>query len=62
MWVVGAVADRMRLKPLIFCGRVIGLPRVNAALLSLNMRWVPEGRTNGELRRERINDSEDLKT
>ena len=43
LWVLGGVPDRSKIGPLRFRGRATSLTRVGAELMSLNLRWLPDG-------------------
>ena len=58
IWVIGAVKDRAKIGPIAFKGRVTCLTRVGAELLSLNLRWVPDGYEVDKRGRSRAGDDE----
>ena len=58
MWVIGAVEGRAKIGPIVFKGRVTCLTRVGAELLSLNLRWVPDGYEADKRGRSRAGDDE----
>ena len=58
MWVIGAVEERAKIGPIAFKGHVTCLTRVGAELLSLNLRWVPDGYEVDKRGRSRAGDDE----